>query len=299
MLKHLGSRLYYSKSGHFTLVELLVLIALICIASALFMPALQKTLLVARLASCANNQKQFSACFASYADQYNQYMPAPWNIEGRPYHVRDWNIPRGPTDPLYYVRKAAMGLGVFYREGYLSDGNMVLCPDMKGGLQHSASVLNIALTNVYETGEFKNTLWQEALTSTNFVNGVNTGAPELQGQITSMGVWSWPNYVDYYYLYGIASRVSGNLPGGRNYHAPNNVQKRIRSPRPYLSCGFPNVFWSYAPHGQNSFNALYADGVVQRIPLTDGSYEILKAVSPVTGFRNVVVSRYPNYQPPQ
>ncbi len=63
-----------SRSG-FTLVELLVVIAVIAILAAMLMPALKKSISLARTASCANNMKQFGLAFTQYDTDYNGYLP--------------------------------------------------------------------------------------------------------------------------------------------------------------------------------------------------------------------------------
>lgn len=276
----------------FTLVELLVLIALICIVSALLLPALQKTLRSARLLSCANNQKQFSVAFSSYADENNGHVPKPWN-RGYPFRLRDsWS----PTDP--YI---AMGLAVFYRDGYLADGNIVLCTDMVVPAStteylYPGQVVD-SLEIVSQTGRFSSV--SRSFDSTYVVN-IGANVPD-QSTVTGDGhhAWEWPNYVDYYGLLGIASKLSGNLPGGRNYRASNNSLAHIRSPRPYLACGFPNTPWPYKPHGLEGFNTLYADGVIHRILFNPDVYQTLTTVSIPVGFRSLIQSQYPGYRPPQ
>ena len=59
----------------FTLIELLIVIAIIAILAALLLPALKQAKEKAQIASCSNNQKQFSATMLFYADDYKDWGP--------------------------------------------------------------------------------------------------------------------------------------------------------------------------------------------------------------------------------
>jgi len=59
------------RRGAFSLVELLVVLAVIVILAALFLPALDKARQQARIVQCGNNLQQISVSFQVYASEYN------------------------------------------------------------------------------------------------------------------------------------------------------------------------------------------------------------------------------------
>src|SRR5580698_6309958 len=59
----------------FTLVELLVVIAVIAILAAILLPVLDKARQRSQTADCLNNMKQLQACYRMYVDDNNDYLP--------------------------------------------------------------------------------------------------------------------------------------------------------------------------------------------------------------------------------
>ncbi len=66
------------KLTKFTLIEMLVVIAIISILASVLMPSLQNSLKMARATMCANNLKQIGLTVNYYLGDYNNYYPAPW-----------------------------------------------------------------------------------------------------------------------------------------------------------------------------------------------------------------------------
>lgn len=115
-----------SKSG-FTLVELLVVIAVIGILSAIMFPVLNKAKENARALDCVSNLRQLGSALQMYYSQYDDRFPAaiPWGIPGG----MDQNGNRG--DKTIQELLSPLVKGGMVREessGLYTKGGVFACP---------------------------------------------------------------------------------------------------------------------------------------------------------------------------
>ncbi len=103
-----------TSSAEFTLIEMLVVVAIIGILASMLMPTLQQSLESARSVMCTNNLKQISLISTQYSEAYNGYLPPNVRSAGAVY----W------ADNLYalYANKTP-GNKIVFRTGDWSSTN--------------------------------------------------------------------------------------------------------------------------------------------------------------------------------
>ncbi|MFO0948330.1 MAG: DUF1559 domain-containing protein [Planctomycetota bacterium] len=95
---------YDSKRSGFTLIELMVVIAIIGVLIALLLPAIAASREAARKTKCASNLKQLGVAFHSFHASHGRFPPAYQSIKlpGEPF---------GPADPTTLDRPPGWGWG--------------------------------------------------------------------------------------------------------------------------------------------------------------------------------------------
>lgn len=68
-------RLYSRRNRGFTLVEMLIVIAIIAIIASFLMPALHRANAMAKAVTCSNNMRQLYFAFNTYAETFRNYFP--------------------------------------------------------------------------------------------------------------------------------------------------------------------------------------------------------------------------------
>ncbi|MFO7821881.1 MAG: type II secretion system protein [Lentisphaeria bacterium] len=123
-----------SDRKRFTLVELLVVIAVVAILAAMLMPALNRARFRAKEMACANNLKQIGAAANSYADDNDMRYPRNGLLRTEPYRYRaqtsrsGWRIVPvwdpyfgGASDPDFEISRV-MSCPLAPKPGTTTDG---------------------------------------------------------------------------------------------------------------------------------------------------------------------------------
>lgn len=225
----------------FTLVEMLVVIAIISILASLLMPSLQNALSAARGIECANRQRQLFLATSQYTSDYRGLGPTrkyntdasvPLNLRNRSWQHLVWEYAYPNTAaPINYHPYAAKSLY----------GTVFNCPVSVSGIGDHLMYGRTFALNCYLRKPDGGIVYQSQ----------NVASPIL-GRLKTPSKTLLAGEVHYYYIYWY---WAGSIDNRLNY--TNNI--------------VPN-------HHNYTTNALFADGHVQRLSDddwphdSDGSY---------------------------
>lgn len=110
----------------FSLIEMLVVIAIITLLISLVLPSLQRAKELARITACGTNLNQIGIAITSYASDYNDQIPPLRQFGGQTQSINHWpRWFREPGDTRYW------NLGQLWIKNYGPDGEMYFCPSQK------------------------------------------------------------------------------------------------------------------------------------------------------------------------
>jgi len=269
------------RANAFSLVELLVVVAIISILAGLLLPVLSRAVTSARLVACISNQRQIYQLYVYYAGDYPDRLPAA---------MCTWFecVDANPTP---------VNLGTVYCYGYTENVEMLNCADNTYNNDKGVPYWKTRLEGIksdYEDG-----------TTTNIDCGVSylTRAPDYnQPNMTVTGTvacWDWPHDLpkSKYDNYRISPKLTKNVAG------QGVVGYALSFPRGLLSCLLPNghtsggkLKYDYVTHGRRGFNVLFADGTVfTKVADCPG---IMETVGTRAAKFNVGDTAHPGYREP-
>lgn len=142
-----------SRAHAFTLMEMMVTVAIIAVLAGLLFPTMNTVMEKAKIARCASNLRQLGIGANAYASDHNGYYP-PFPT-APPYLYFMTGLPAGKATWMYF--------GALYEEGYISDGRVFYCPSLVGGdaegiwdyaSQWGANVKGKTFTQMFRIGYF-------------------------------------------------------------------------------------------------------------------------------------------------
>lgn len=207
----------------FTLVELLVVIAVIAILAAILLPVLDKAKQRSQTADCLNNMKQLQTCYRLYVDDNNDYLPPN---EAMPDLDISWVLGDAQTD----VTSTNIQNGLLFQDNhqvkiYACPANTLMIPNGNGGSVRQTRTCSID----FALGGYTPPILEAGglAQGGNTFNGVTTLAKFSQIQTSSAGVAQKIVFVDEaqngvddgcFGIYPVSAQNNAwwNLPGCRH-----------------------------------------------------------------------------------
>lgn len=140
----------------FTMVELLVTIAVIAILTAILFPALGNAKNAAKQTICVSNLKQWAQAFASYSASNNDYLPSlnsvGYGANGEWYTnqlVNDGDLP----EPQWGVKLMGNASKGIWRCPFVNDGNLLTAPWDAGGGGYGVAIVFASTRYIFGSGK--------------------------------------------------------------------------------------------------------------------------------------------------
>jgi len=124
---------YRKHAGGFTLLDVLVAIAVITLLIGILAPTLGKVQETSRRVVCSSNLRQFGLGLQMYADDSRgQLPPSAFLSGGNTDQAEMMTVRLSPEQRLRLTRDGWDGLGMLYRNNYLNTPGIYYCPSHSG-----------------------------------------------------------------------------------------------------------------------------------------------------------------------
>ncbi|MBF0244854.1 MAG: hypothetical protein HQL31_06230 [Planctomycetes bacterium] len=154
----------HSPRASLTLVEMLIVAAVLAILASLMQPALIHSIERARRLSCLGDRRQLGISVINFTADNRNLLPHPvkqWRTKSNRTMSSQipWSRHRGMR--LWEDNDTALGLGVLAAWGYVSEASLLFCPDYK----HFSPALDTAYDSLYPE------VWKGILSAENDFTG--------------------------------------------------------------------------------------------------------------------------------
>jgi prepilin-type processing-associated H-X9-DG protein/prepilin-type N-terminal cleavage/methylation domain-containing protein len=217
-----------SMGAAFTLIEILVVVALIAVLAALAWPAMNSFLDKGRTATCTGNLKQLGAIISLYTAENNGSLPkATWPAGGGSWTWYAYSRPGGGS-PLAYMAGYYEG-GSMTKEAYETPGarHIFNCPCNKAKSKPFGYIGYVANRNLMSVGNNQPVRMIKVAKPSEVILLVdnNSDGPSPETHLWDFDWWNWEKRIGFHRHSGKANALF--LDGSVRLIVPDDVDEKV------------------------------------------------------------------------